>query len=67
METNTLIQYTIAGAIVAMAILWVLWRIFRKERRGNMSCRGCALSEACTKPRKERQIQEPDCHRENKD
>lgn len=65
METNTLIQYTIAGVIVALAILWVLWKVIRKNKSGNSACYGCALSEACTKPRKERKApQKPDCHRQ---
>lgn len=61
METNTLIQYTIVGAIIALAILWVLWKVLRKNKNGSSACSGCALSDACTKPRRERRAKAPEC------
>ncbi len=66
METNTLIQYTIVAAIIALAILWALWKVLRKGK-GSGACSGCALSEACSKPRKERREKAPECHLETED
>ena len=49
METNTLIQYTIVGAIVALAILWVLWKAIYKGKKNSSACCGCALTDSCSK------------------
>lgn len=62
-----MIQYTIVGAIIALAIIWVLWKVLGKGNHQGGACSGCALSEACTKPRKKRSQKAPDCHSDNTD
>ena len=45
------IQYTIVGAILIVACLWIVLKIFRKKKnkKGSGSCCGCTLADSCKK------------------
>lgn len=48
LPTGLIIQYTIVGAILVAAVVWVIYKAFtRKGRAKGGSCCGCALSEHC--------------------
>lgn len=55
------LQYTLVAAIVLGACIWMLFAIIRLHKRNscaskdeNPSCGGCALSDACKSPKKEK-------------
>lgn len=57
MATNLIIQYSIVGAILAGAVVWVIVKAIQAHKnRGKFygGCCGCALKEKCTSPKNDR-------------
>lgn len=51
--TDMIIQYSVVGLVLLAACGWILWKIFRKGKKNNNSCCGCALSDTCNKKTKD--------------
>lgn len=48
-NANMIIQYSIVGIVLLVACGWIIWKIFRKQKKNNSPCCGCSLSESCDK------------------
>ena len=46
---NFIIQYTVVGLIILMALGWIIWKTFKKGRTGTGSCCDCGLAQYCEK------------------
>ena len=49
LSLNFIIQYSIVGLILLIALVWICWKIFRNSKKRNNACCGCTLSETCEK------------------
>lgn len=67
LDNNMIIQYTIVGIIILIALIWLAVKVIRKSKgKDKGACCGCALSEKCMekgKPQKRSQssAQKKDC------
>lgn len=46
-DTNLTLQYTLVGICILGAIIWIMWKFFRKEKK--TGCQGCSLAENCSR------------------
>ncbi|MCH5242135.1 MAG: FeoB-associated Cys-rich membrane protein [Muribaculaceae bacterium] len=51
-STELIIQYSIVGLILLLVCCWILWKIFRKEKKSSGGCCGCAIADTCKKAHK---------------
>ena len=50
LSIDLIIQYSIVGLILLAACGWIIWKLFRKQKKGSVSsCCGCSLSDTCNK------------------
>lgn len=49
MTADMIIQYSIVGIVLLAACLWIVWKLFRRQKKEADGCCGCALSENCKK------------------
>lgn len=49
MSTNLLIQYILVGAILLSAVVWVIYKAVKRDKKNTAtgSCHGCSLSQVC--------------------
>lgn len=48
--TDMIIQYSIVGLILLAALGWILWKMFRKNKKSESgSCCGCSIADTCKK------------------
>lgn len=48
--TEIVIQYSIVGLILLVALGWILWKMLRNNKKGALgSCCGCAMADSCKK------------------
>lgn len=50
-DTNLIIQYSVVGAILVTAVIWVIYKAIknRKNKGKSNPCCGCSLSKSCGK------------------
>lgn len=49
MDKNYVIQLSVVGIIVLLAIIWIIIRVIKKNPAKESGCGGCALVENCKK------------------
>ena len=53
MTSQMIIQYSIVGIILLVACGWIIWKLFRKNKKNTGgSCCGCAIETSCKKRKK---------------
>lgn len=58
LSLNILIQYTIVGILILVAIVWLFVKTLRKDKKGG--CCGCSLASTCSQtgnPQRRNKIQ----------
>ena len=48
MSANMIIQYSLVGIVLLGACVWILIKIFKKNKNKGPCC-GCSLSDTCNK------------------
>ena len=51
-STDLIIQYSVVGAVLLAACIWIILKIFKKNKQSRNSCCGCAISDTCKKAKK---------------
>lgn len=48
--TDLVIQYSIVGLILLLALGWIIWKSLNKRKKGaGSACCGCAIADSCKK------------------
>ena len=52
---NMIIQYSVVGLALLAACIWIIWKLYRKNKKGaSDTCCNCALAEKCEKNKLEK-------------
>lgn len=58
-------QFIAVVIILTGVVVWILYRLFSKKgRNATNGCCGCALSDACNKPKKNNSSSGKSCHQQ---
>ena len=44
---NLIIQYTFVGIILLAICLWIIIKVFKKNKKSKGHCSGCSLADTC--------------------
>lgn len=58
---SVLTQYIIVFVILALVLVWIIYKLFSKKGRRSSSCCGCSMAQVCSDKAKAAKKPDMDC------